>query len=116
MYAHMRVLIGRIVYITVFVALCGFSIAFALENATYVDITIPFADLAISAPLFIIVTGFILLGVLLGILLLGIYAFPRIFSLKRQLKKKKIEQKAQTQEITALRLESDLRASYGNPS
>lgn len=112
----MRALLGRIIYITIFVALCGFSIAFALENTTYVDILIPFANLSISAPLFIVVIGFILLGIILGVLLLGIYAFPRIFSLKRQLKKKNVEQKAQSQEITALRLESDLRNSYGNPS
>ncbi|MFO1241878.1 MAG: lipopolysaccharide assembly protein LapA domain-containing protein [Rickettsiales bacterium] len=112
----MRVLIGRILYISLFVALCGFSIVFALENAAEVNVRLPFLDIAISAPLFIIVIGFIILGVLLGILLLGIYAFPRIFSLKRKLKKQSTEANAHRQEATALRLESDLRSSYGNPS
>lgn len=112
----MRAFISRIIYIVVFVALCGFSIAFALQNAVNVDIQIPFMDMSLSAPLFLVVTGFILLGVIIGVLLLGIYAFPRIFSLRRQLKKKKTEQNAQKQEIVALRMESDLRSSYGNPS
>lgn len=107
----MLAFIRTLVLFTVFLTLCAFSIAFALSNKALVTIILPWVNLSISLPLFLLVIATLLLGGFGAGMLLWMMAFPKQRALKRSEKTQRRTVSAQRQEIEALRLES----RYGQP-